>query len=142
MCGSSASRTPASHRARNAGVAAGTGEWIAILDDDNEWHPTYLEHQLAVATSRPDAGVVYCSAEQYERDGRLVWIWPDTNHPHDVFRALVDRWFTWMSASIVRRDLFEAVRGFDPALDTREDKDLFLGLAVRTQRSPVPPMRS
>jgi glycosyltransferase involved in cell wall biosynthesis len=38
----------ASH-ARNAGVAAAQSEWIALLDDDDAWHPEKLAKQLALA---------------------------------------------------------------------------------------------
>jgi glycosyltransferase involved in cell wall biosynthesis len=40
----------ASH-ARNAGVQAAQAEWIALLDDDDEWHPEKLAKQLALAVS-------------------------------------------------------------------------------------------
>jgi glycosyltransferase involved in cell wall biosynthesis len=33
--------------ARNAGIAAATGEWIAICDSDDVWAPTKLERQIA-----------------------------------------------------------------------------------------------
>ncbi len=36
-------------RARNAGVAAAHGEWIAFLDDDDEWLPQKLELQRSAA---------------------------------------------------------------------------------------------
>lgn len=36
--------------ARNAGVAEAAGEWIAFLDDDDEWLPQKLERQIEVAT--------------------------------------------------------------------------------------------
>lgn len=35
--------------ARNAGVSAAAGEWIAFLDDDDEWLPQKLERQIEVA---------------------------------------------------------------------------------------------
>ncbi len=35
--------------ARNAGVSEAAGEWIAFLDDDDEWLPQKLERQIEVA---------------------------------------------------------------------------------------------
>jgi glycosyltransferase involved in cell wall biosynthesis len=41
--------------ARNAGADHATGEWIAFLDDDDEWLPNKLERQIAFASGRPPA---------------------------------------------------------------------------------------
>jgi glycosyltransferase involved in cell wall biosynthesis len=41
--------------ARNVGVDHATGEWIAFLDDDDEWLPNKLERQIAFASGRPPA---------------------------------------------------------------------------------------
>ena len=37
--------------ARNAGVQAAKGEWVAFLDDDDEWLPAKTELQLSAAQS-------------------------------------------------------------------------------------------
>jgi glycosyltransferase involved in cell wall biosynthesis len=37
--------------ARNIGARAAQGEWVALLDDDDEWLPERLEKQLAAAAS-------------------------------------------------------------------------------------------
>jgi glycosyltransferase involved in cell wall biosynthesis len=41
--------------ARNAGADHATGEWIAFLDDDDEWLPNKLERQIAFASGRAPA---------------------------------------------------------------------------------------
>lgn len=40
--------------ARNAGVRASHGEWIAFLDDDDEWLAGKIERQMCTAHSSPD----------------------------------------------------------------------------------------
>jgi glycosyltransferase involved in cell wall biosynthesis len=40
--------------ARNAGIAASRGAWIALLDDDDEWLPAKLERQLGLAAEARD----------------------------------------------------------------------------------------
>jgi glycosyltransferase involved in cell wall biosynthesis len=119
--------------ARNIGVAAGTGTWIAFLDDDNDWEPGYLEYQLARANEAPDADVVYGSAQEYGTHGRASRIWPGSDQPVDVFGGMIDHWYLYVSATIIRRSRFERIGGFDGALTVGEDKDLFLWLALHSK---------
>jgi hypothetical protein len=56
--------------ARSAGVAATTGEYVQLLDDDDRLHPEKLARQVAVLDADPDVGVVYYGMEF--PDGRVV----------------------------------------------------------------------
>ena len=61
--------------ARNAGVHAAKGEWIAFLDDDDEWLPEKIEKQLAVAAaSSVPFPVVSC--RMFARTPLREYIWP------------------------------------------------------------------
>jgi glycosyltransferase involved in cell wall biosynthesis len=61
--------------ARNCGVDAGSGEWIAFLDDDDEWLPNKLQAQLeAVAASA--APVVIGTCKIIARTPSRDYIWP------------------------------------------------------------------
>lgn len=59
--------------ARNAGVDAARGEWIALLDDDDEWLPEKLARQLATArASRLAQPIVSCRFVARDEHGDTV----------------------------------------------------------------------
>jgi glycosyltransferase involved in cell wall biosynthesis len=60
--------------ARNAGVSAARGEWIAFLDDDDEWLPDKIERQLAMLASVScDDPIISCRFIARTPSGEYVW---------------------------------------------------------------------
>lgn len=55
--------------ARNHGIELSHGEYIAFLDADDWWKPTFLEEMVSVAIEYPEAGIVGC-AYYYVKNGR------------------------------------------------------------------------
>jgi len=60
--------------ARNAGVNAARGEWIAFLDDDDEWLPAKIESQMTLATQSDCVEpIVTCRFTARTGAGECVW---------------------------------------------------------------------
>lgn len=50
---------------RNAGIARGTGKYVALLDADDVWAPGKLAEQVAMLEARPDVAMVYGPGENW-----------------------------------------------------------------------------
>jgi len=61
--------------ARNTGVRESSGEWIALLDDDDEWMPEKLEKQMALVQSLPNKRA-FVACKFTERNGDEVRTYP------------------------------------------------------------------
>jgi glycosyltransferase involved in cell wall biosynthesis len=115
--------------ARNRGIAAARGDWIAFCDDDDLWSPDKLSRQL-MAAERAEAGWVYSGDVNIDDTLRVLSGGPP-NDPQDVM-ALLPRWNPIASGGsnvVVRSKVLSAVGGFDPTLRRTEDWDLWIRLA-------------
>lgn len=120
--------------ARNLGLAAARGEYIAFLDSDDEWFPTKIEKQVAFLTARPQLGMVLTDVELITE--ARVALGTYRRRPHIPVDGYVLRWVlrtpTLVPPSVmIRRAVYEDVGGFDESLATAEDLDFHLRVAKR-----------
>ena len=122
-------------RAKNLGARLARGEWLAYLDADDAWHPAKLERQMAALAADPGAGMCYTRRTLIGPDGLPLAKQPAPAAlpSGDILRAVYAKNFVCFSSVVIRRELFEAVGGFDPALDLAIDYDLWLRLARHTR---------
>ena len=112
--------------ARNTGIRAAIGEFIALLDSDDQWLPQKLSRQIDFFIDNP--GAVICQTEEiWVRNGLRVN--PKKRHKKYsgmIFEKTLPLCLVSPSAVMIRKSLFDAVGLFDESLPACEDYDLWL----------------
>ena len=117
--------------ARNTGILAAGGEWLAFLDSDDLWLPRKLWMQLEFLSKHPEFKM--CQTEEiWVRNGHKLN--PKKYHKKPrgyCFPQLLERCLISPSAVVIHREVFEAVGLFDESLPACEDYDLWLRIGYR-----------
>ena len=109
--------------ARNRGIGYATADYIAFLDDDDEWLPDKLATQLTAMEERGDeVGAVYTARLTIDRDtGRTT----TTRFPPEFRPGVSDNVVT-TSSVLVRRVCLDRVGRFDEQLAIGSDYDMWI----------------
>jgi glycosyltransferase involved in cell wall biosynthesis len=116
--------------ARNTGIQAAQGAYVALLDADDLWHPQKLQRQLAYLAAHPNVALL-AAAETTTLPNSWPVI-PDTSPfgacPVPVEQlAMCSRFGP--SGVVVARECFGRVGFFDTTLRSVEDRDMWLRIA-------------
>lgn len=119
--------------ARNTGIKAAKGKFVAFLDDDDEWLPEKLTRQLQVAFKSDDAGqtvVVYTGLQYINSDGQIVCTIRPKKQGEILFDLLYGNYIGSTSSVFVSKQALLASGGFDESLESCQDWDLLIRLAL------------
>jgi len=125
--------------ARNAGIRAAKGEYVALLDDDDEWFPEKLEKQVKHFSEVSNkVGLVYSGFEVIDMNGNVI----HKTYPKfkgNLYMRLLERsMIGGSSVPLIKRACFEKVGLFDKSLKSCQDWDMWMRIAKYYEFDFVP----
>jgi glycosyltransferase involved in cell wall biosynthesis len=127
--------------ARNTGILASNGEFIAFLDADDEWLPHKLERQLSALRAKPEMKFISCRSSLIDETGR--------DHG-DIYRGArpavgPEGWRTLLTypcvatpSVLVRRSALSTAGLFNKWLPVGEDQDMWIRLSMLGEIGHIP----
>ena len=117
--------------ARNTGINSARGNWIALLDSDDEWLPDKLELQVKLLQN--NAELRFCHTNEiWIRNGvRINQMKKHQKYGGNIFKKCLDICRISPSSSLFHTSVIKDVGRFDESLDVCEDYDLWLRITAK-----------
>ena len=123
--------------ARNNGVKLAKYDYIAFLDADDSWEPTYMEEMNGLIAAYPNAGI-YGSSYFIVKNGKKriapIGVEKDSDRGLINYCQVYSKTLCmplWTGATIIRKSIFDLENGFNPRLKLGEDFDLWIRVAIK-----------
>ena len=117
--------------AMRSAIAMSHSRYVAQLDSDDKLHPEALSKTVSLLNSNADIGMVYSDHLVIDAEGNIRGLGNRSRIPYSSQRLLID--FITFHFRLIRREVYNAVGGYDINLETAEDYDLCLKLSEVTQ---------
>ena len=118
--------------ARNLGIRASIGNWVAFLDSDDEWLSNKLERQIEVCNNFSKSVRLIHTNEIWKKDNKVI----NQKKKHqkagrNIFLACLSMCCISPSSVLLRKDVFEDLGYFDENLPACEDYDFWLRFCAK-----------
>lgn len=116
--------------ARNRAMREARGEWVALLDADDEWRPTFLEKVSLLSLECPECRAFGTGFDIRDERGRLTRAdTPSVRGRVDYFAEAMKRYVLIPSAAVLHRPTVLGLGGFPEGMRLGEDQYLWTRLA-------------
>jgi glycosyltransferase involved in cell wall biosynthesis len=118
-------------KARNLGIKKAIGKYIVFLDVDDFWHPNKIEEQVKSFLNNSDYAMLYTDYQTIENNqpAKFSIETRDIKLQSCSFQEILFGKSIHTSTVMVRKEVLLAVGGYNDALLTGEDIELYLKIA-------------
>lgn len=113
--------------ARNLGMKKAKGDWIALLDSDDDWLPEKIEIQMNTIKKHPE--IDFLGGDIDDRGLKILWRRIEGLYKANV-KDICLKMFPQTSVAIFKRSIFEHIGGYDETQQYAEDGNYFLKICV------------
>lgn len=129
--------------ARNAGVRASHGEYIAFLDDDDEWQPDKIERQIKIMKNDSQLGGVAGGVTLWENGVEISSLPKETIKEEGLLYKVLTREVGLATSSFLcKKSAFNEMGGFDVSLRRSQDLQLFAHFLAKYRIYPISEFRT